>query len=87
MEIGIAFSKKCIFGYQIILPNTPTIMKLTKFFFTTLLITACCARVLAQPNSTGVFEEVTDTPIDAGIAFMAIAGIGYGLKQLKNRKK
>lgn len=66
---------------------TPTIMKLTKLFFTTLLITACCACVFAQPNSSSVFEEVTDTPIDAGIAFMAIAGIGYGLKQLKNRKK
>ena len=61
--------------------------KLTKILFTTLLIAACSACVYAQPNSSGVFEEVTDTPVDAGIAFMAIAGIGYGLKQLKKRKK
>lgn len=60
---------------------------LTKLLLTTLLIGAGSIYTFAQPNSTDIMEEVSDTPIDAGIAFMAIAGIGYGLKQLKSRKK
>jgi hypothetical protein len=87
METILTFRKKRTFGYQNILTITPRMKKLTKLFLTTLLLTASGACVLAQPNSSGLWEEVTDTPIDAGIAFMAIAGIGYGLKQLKNRKK
>lgn len=43
--------------------------------------------VFAQPNDTGLFEEVTDTPINTGLALMAAAGIGYGLKKLNQRKK
>lgn len=43
--------------------------------------------VWAQPNSAGVFEEVTDTPVNTGIVLMAAAGIGYGLKQLRKQKK
>jgi hypothetical protein len=42
--------------------------------------------VLAQPNDAGLFEAVTDTPINAGIVLMAAAGISYGLKQLGKRK-
>lgn len=43
--------------------------------------------VFAQPNDSSLFEEVTDTPINTGLALMAVAGIGYGLKKLNQRKK
>lgn len=41
----------------------------------------------AQPDDTALFESVTDTPIDAGLALIAAAGLGYGLKKLNSRKK
>jgi hypothetical protein len=41
----------------------------------------------AQPDDTALFEPVTDTPINTGLALMAAAGIGYGLKKLNIRKK
>lgn len=44
-------------------------------------------QLFAQPNDGDIFESVTDTPINTGIALMAVAGIGYGLKKINARKK
>jgi hypothetical protein len=53
-----------------------------------LLLTALAmTQASAQPDDTALFEPVTDTPINTGIALMAAAGIGYGLKKLKSHKK
>jgi hypothetical protein len=43
--------------------------------------------LFAQPNDGDIFESVTDTPINTGIALMAFAGIGYGLKKINSRRK
>lgn len=61
--------------------------KLIQILYTTLFLLLTATGVFAQPNSSGVFEEVTDTPVNTGIIFMAAAGIGYGLKQLRKQKK
>ncbi len=38
----------------------------------------------AQP----VFDDdVNDVPIDGGLSLLVAAGVGYGAKKLKNRKK
>jgi hypothetical protein len=59
-----------------------------KILFLLLLLTALgVGTVSAQPDSETLFEPVTDTPVNAGIAVMVVAGIGYGMKKLNQRKK
>lgn len=58
-----------------------------KLLFTMVLISLGNADLFGQPNDSAVFEEVTDTPINAGLALMAVAGLGYGIQQLRLRKK
>jgi hypothetical protein len=60
--------------------------KLTQILLTVFLFTCTSVYVYAQPNSSGVFEEVTDTPVNTGIVMMAVAGLGYGFQQLRKRK-
>jgi hypothetical protein len=63
-------------------------MKIVRHFASLLFFCFSSAvSVFAQPNDSSLFEAVTDTPINAGIALMAAAGVGYGLKQLKKRKQ
>jgi hypothetical protein len=38
----------------------------------------------AQP---GFDDDVNDVPIDGGLSLLVAAGVGYGAKKLKNRKK
>ena len=38
----------------------------------------------AQP---GFGDDVEDVPVDGGLSLLVAAGIGYGAKRLKNRKK
>ncbi len=35
----------------------------------------------------GFGEVIEDVPIDGGLSLLVAAGIGYGAKKLKNRKK
>ncbi len=51
------------------------------------LVTLSSVTLYAQPDSAGLFEPVTDTPINTGIALLAAAGIGYGLKKINKLKK
>ncbi|MFY7887256.1 MAG: PID-CTERM protein-sorting domain-containing protein [Dolichospermum sp.] len=48
---------------------------------TALLFTA--NKLSAQP---GFDDDVTDTPIDGGIALVAAAGLAYGLKMNRTKK-
>jgi len=46
--------------------------------------------VIAMPILTfaQAFEdEVLDTPIDGGLSLLVAAGVGYGAKQLKHKKR
>jgi hypothetical protein len=38
----------------------------------------------AQP---GFGDDVEDVPVDGGLSLLVAAGVGYGAKKLKNRKK
>lgn len=38
------------------------------------------------PGDTGLFEEVQDVPVDGGLGFLLVAGIGYGIKKLYSKK-
>jgi hypothetical protein len=55
--------------------------------FVLITVLAYTSSLMAQPSSGGVFEDVTDTPVNTGIALMFAAGIGYGLKKLNHHKK
>ena len=41
--------------------------------------------VFAQ-TSFGTGSDITDTPIDGGVSLLVIAGVGYGVKKLYNKK-
>ncbi len=42
----------------------------------------------AQPGSGGGFgDDPIDVPVDGGLSILAIAGVGYGIKKLKERMK
>ncbi len=38
----------------------------------------------AQPGFT---DDVNDVPVDGGLSLLVAAGVGYGAKKIKNRKK
>ena len=38
----------------------------------------------AQPGFT---DDVSDVPVDGGLSLLVAAGVGYGAKKIKNRKK
>jgi hypothetical protein len=50
-----------------------------------LLVIFCLPTIslLAQ----GFDDEVTDVPIDGGLSLLVAAGVGYGAKQLRKKKK
>ncbi|MCX6186875.1 MAG: hypothetical protein NTU43_07760 [Bacteroidetes bacterium] len=42
----------------------------------------------AQPGAGGGFgDDPIDVPVDGGLSILAVAGIGYGIKKLKERNK
>lgn len=53
----------------------------------TALLSISAMNAMAQPDDSGLWDPVTDTPVNAGIAFMLVAGVGYGMKKLNERKK
>lgn len=59
-----------------------------KYFLLVLLLSslACISPVFAQ--GPGFDEDVEDTvPLDGGLSLLAAAGVGYGIKKLKDAKK
>ena len=51
-------------------------MKAIKSFLFMAAVVSTTA-LFAQPNSSSVFEDVTDTPVNGGLALMLVAGVGY----------
>lgn len=43
--------------------------------------------LFAQPNSSSVFEDVTDTPVNGGLAALLVLGVGYGIKKIYKKAK
>ncbi len=58
-----------------------------RFCVVVALVALSSVTLFAQPDSSALFEPVTDTPINTGIALLAAAGVGYGLKKINKRKK
>jgi hypothetical protein len=58
-----------------------------KLFMLMTLLSLSVMDLMAQPDDSGLWDPVTDTPVNAGIAFMLVAGVGYGMKKLNARKK
>lgn len=40
--------------------------------------------LFAQPTFT---DDVSDVPIDGGLSLLAIAGVGYGAKKIRERRR
>ncbi len=55
------------------------------------IATLCFIAALIIPSLTHaqpVFDDdVNDVPVDGGLSLLVAAGVGYGAKKLKNRKK
>jgi hypothetical protein len=55
------------------------------------IVTLCFIAALIIPSLTHaqpVFDDdVNDVPVDGGLSLLVAAGVGYGAKKLKNRKK
>jgi len=60
---------------------------INKTYILTLSLILLAGNLFAQPNSSSVFEDVTDTPVNGGLAAMLAVGIGYGIKKLYNKSK
>ena len=61
--------------------------RILKLLMLMALLSTSVMNVMAQPDDSGLWDPVTDTPVNAGIAFMLVAGVGYGMKKLNERKK
>ncbi len=42
---------------------------------------------IAQPPPFGGGDDVMDVPVDGGLSLLAAAGIGYGAKKLREKRK
>jgi hypothetical protein len=52
---------------------------------TMLLLVICLPSLLhAQPNFT---DDVVDAPVDGGLSLLIAAGVGFGAKRLKEKRK
>lgn len=59
-----------------------------KYFLLVLLIGSLAYVSPAFAQGPGFDEDVEDTvPLDGGLSLLAAAGIGYGIKKLKDAKK
>ena len=43
--------------------------------------------VMAQPDDNGEDPPPNDIPIDGGLAFLLAAGVGYGVKKVRDSRK
>jgi hypothetical protein len=55
------------------------------------IVTLCFIAALIIPSLTHAQpmfdDDVNDVPVDGGLSLLVAAGVGYGAKKLKNRKK
>jgi hypothetical protein len=52
--------------------------------FTVVLCTVLPALVHAQP---GFGDDVSDVPLDGGLSLLVAAGVGYGAKKIRDKRK
>lgn len=58
-----------------------------KYFATVLLLSTLLFAMPVFAQGPGFDEDVEDTvPLDGGLSLLAAAGIGYGIKKLKDAK-
>jgi len=57
---------------------------LITIIFSAALFLISTPSLFAQP---GFDDDVVDTPIDGGLSLLVAAGIGYGVKQMKDARK
>ena len=62
---------------------TTTQKKLIISLFMMTIIMALPMLAMADPEGGGEL----DTPIDGGLSLLVVAGVGYGAKKIKERKK
>jgi hypothetical protein len=52
-----------------------------------MLMLAVAAQAQPGGGGGGFGDDPIDVPVDGGLSILAVAGIGYGIKKLKDRKK
>lgn len=59
---------------------------LLKYILIAAFIFTQATSLLAQPgDGTGFGDDPNDVPVDGGIAFLAVAGIAYGIRKMKSK--
>jgi hypothetical protein len=63
-------------------------MKTLRNILSAAIMTMLALAAQAQPGGAGGFgDDPIDVPVDGGLSILAVAGIGYGIKKLKDRNK
>jgi hypothetical protein len=52
-----------------------------------MLLLAIAAQAQPGGGGGGFGDDPIDVPVDGGLSILAVAGIGYGIKKLKERNK
>lgn len=61
----------------------------TRIIINTLLVLAiiCLPSIIHAQPGFGGDEDVMDTPVDGGLTLLVAAGVGYGAKKLRDKRK
>jgi hypothetical protein len=64
-------------------------MKTLRNILSAAIMTMLALAAQAQPGGGGggFGDDPIDVPVDGGLSILAVAGIGYGIKKLKDRNK
>lgn len=52
-----------------------------------LVALVCLTLTVVKAQGPGFDDDVEDTPIDGGVAFIMVAAAGYGYKKIADRRK
>ena len=64
-------------------------MKIARNILSAAIMMMLAVAAQAQPGGGGggFGDDPIDVPVDGGLSILAVAGIGYGIKKLKERNK
>ena len=64
-------------------------MKIVRNILSAAIMLMLAVAAQAQPGGGGggFGDDPIDVPVDGGLSILAVAGIGYGIKKLKDRNK
>jgi hypothetical protein len=64
-------------------------MKIVRNILSAAIMLMLAVAAQAQPGGGGggFGDDPIDVPVDGGLSILAVAGIGYGIKKLKERNK